>query len=99
MEELQERAVLKRGLMGSGVSFSREEQGKNKVKIAGFFLEPARGRAQRAGRGSAPSLGDWMEDRDRMGCVKSQKGLTKSQKIILSPALLPSPVDAERGAG
>lgn len=84
--------------MGSGVSLSREEQGKNKVKIAVFFWRKS-GRAQRAGRGSAPNLGDWMEDRDRMGCVKSQKGLTKSQKIILSSALLPSPVDAERGAG
>lgn len=37
MEELQERTVLKRRLMGSGVSLSREEQGKNKVKIAVFF--------------------------------------------------------------
>lgn len=87
MEELQETAVLERGLVGSGVSLSRAEQGKNKVKIAGF---------SGASRWQSAESSTWISSQSgqRMGTGCQAEGLGAIPGNQLSPALLPS-VEAE----
>lgn len=69
MQGLQEKAVLEKILMGPGVSLSREEQGKNKVKIGFFVWSQPMGECREQDMDQLPV---WPEDGDRMS---RQRGL------------------------
>lgn len=86
--ERRERAVLKRGLMGCGVSLSREEQGKKeRSKNCCFFWGQPVGEHREQ---DMDQLRVWMEDWD----VRAEWFSTIPDNQ-LCPALLLSPVDAE----
>lgn len=75
MEEPQERAVLERGLKGSGGSLSREEQGKNKGKIVVFFWSQPVGECRQQDTDQLPG---WAEDGHRM---PGHRGSVQPQEI------------------